>query len=96
VPLQHTTMKALERRLESIEGHVRGVKSMVDHGAECEALLVQLRAISAAVEKVAALVLREHIDQCLKAAISSGDREAALRELEAVLRQLPIACGDER
>jgi DNA-binding FrmR family transcriptional regulator len=68
---------------------------MAQRGEDCEALLVQLKAVSAAVEKVAAIVLREHVDQCLKAAIASGDREAALAELDAVLRQLPALGGSE-
>jgi len=68
---------------------------MAERGEDCEDLLIQLKAISAAVEKAAAVILREHVDQCLKAAIASGDRETALAELEAVLRQLPALGGPE-
>lgn len=90
MPLRSSTLASLRQRLESVEGHIRGVRAMAERGEDCGALLTQLRAVSAAVDRVAAIVLREHIDQCLKAAITSGDREGALTELDAVLKQIPL------
>jgi len=61
---------------------------MAEEGRNCEQLLLQLTAIRAALDKAAGLVLREHLDQCLRAAIDSGDKDAALAELETVVRFL--------
>ncbi|MDP2873608.1 MAG: metal-sensitive transcriptional regulator [Bacillota bacterium] len=88
MPLGLTTVDDLCRRLESIEGHVRGVKRMAEQGKDCESLLVQLLAVRAAVDRSASIVLYGHVDHCLREAIQSGDQKAALAELQAVLRYL--------
>lgn len=88
MPLGVGTVGELCRRLETIEGHVRGVRRMADEGKDCESLLVQLLAVKAAVDRAAQIVLREHVDHCLRDAIQTGNREAALAELQAVLRYL--------
>lgn len=82
------TVGDLCRRLETIEGHVRGVKRMAEEGKDCESLLVQLLAVRAAIDRSLSVVLHEHVDHCLREAIQSGDQKAALTELQAVLRYL--------
>jgi len=59
---------------------------MAGQGQECAQLLLQLSAVRSAIDKAANLVLREHLDQCLRRAIESGDRSAALSELESILK----------
>lgn len=86
--LSAETREDLSRRLETAEGHLRAVRRMAEDGRTCEQLLLQLSAISAAVDKAAGLVLREHLDECLRDAIASGNRDAALAELESVIRYL--------
>jgi len=86
--LSTETREDLVRRLDTAEGHLRAVCRMAEEGRNCEQLLLQLTAIRAALDKAAGLVLREHLDQCLRAAIDSGDKDAALAELETVVRFL--------
>jgi CsoR family transcriptional regulator, copper-sensing transcriptional repressor len=86
--LSTTTTEDLCRRLETAEGHLRAVRRMAGQGEECLKLLMQLNAVKAAIEKASGLVLREHLDQCLRRAIESGDRTSAVRELEAILKYL--------
>ena len=40
------------RRLRRIEGQVRGLQRMIDEGKECEAVLMQLSAVRAALDRV--------------------------------------------
>ena len=86
--LSAETREDLSRRLETTEGHLRAVRRMAEDGRDCEQLLLQLTAIRAALDKVAGLVLREHLDQCLRTAIASGNKDAALADLETVVRYL--------
>lgn len=86
--LNAVTLTDLCRRLESVEGHVRGVRRMSEEGKGCDELLVQLAAIRGAVDRAAGLVLSAHLDQCLRSAIESGNKDAALAELRPVLRYL--------
>jgi DNA-binding FrmR family transcriptional regulator len=75
------------KRLKSIEGHVRGVARMVENDAYCIDLLRQIQAIQAALNKVSARVLDDHLHSCLITAIRGEDadeRERVLKEISEV------------
>ena len=96
VPL-HGYIKAdhkdkLENRLKRIEGQVRGVQRMVDEEAYCIDILTQISSLISASEKVAAMVLRDHVDHCVKESIKNEDQaEEKIDELvDAVERFLKV------
>ncbi|HEY3247765.1 MAG TPA: metal-sensitive transcriptional regulator [bacterium] len=71
-------------RLRSIEGHIRGVKRMVDDGAYCIDIIKQIIAVQRAVDKVNALLLEDHLRHCATNAIRAADpaeRERTVSEL---------------
>ena len=79
--------EAVGRRLKSIEGHVRGVRRMVDEGAYCIDVVNQIVAIERALKKVSALVLDDHLHSCVANAMQSRDpaeRERVVEELMQV------------
>ena len=82
----------LENRLKRIEGQVRGVQRMVDEEAYCIDILTQISSLIAASEKVAAMVLRDHVEHCVKESIKSEERtEEKIDELvDAVERFLKV------
>jgi DNA-binding FrmR family transcriptional regulator len=84
----HKRRKEVSDRLARIEGHVRGVKNMVETEKSCPDILLQLAAIRAALDKVSKLILEDHIESCLKEAASSGDTERYIDELKEALSKL--------
>lgn len=82
----------LENRLKRIEGQVRGVQRMVDEEAYCIDILTQISSLISASEKVAAMVLRDHVDHCVKESIENKDQaEEKVDELvKAVERFLRV------
>lgn len=56
---------ALLKRLNRIEGQVRGVAKMVDEDKYCIDILTQVSAAKAALDKVALELLRDHARYCL-------------------------------
>lgn len=84
--LNDPASQALCRRLETAEGHLRGVRRMVGEGSDCESVLAQLAAVRSALDRAISLVVREHLQGCMCRAIEGGDRSAALRELESISR----------
>jgi len=60
----------LRARLRRIEGQVRGVQRMVEEEAYCVDILTQISSYIAASEKVASLVLRDHMDHCVREAVT--------------------------
>lgn len=56
---------ALLKRLNRIEGQVRGVSRMVENDTYCIDILTQVSAAKAALDKVALELLRDHARHCL-------------------------------
>lgn len=72
------------RRLSRIEGQVRGLQNMIETDRYCVDILVQIKAVMAAVKKVEGELLKDHVDHCLRDAVASDDlteREAKVNEL---------------
>ena len=63
------------RRLKSIEGHVRGIERMVEEDAYCIDVIRQVQAVQAALGKVSNLILDNHLNSCLIAAVRGDDPE---------------------
>lgn len=55
----------LAKRLNRIEGQVRGVAKMVDQDTYCIDVLTQVSAIRSALDKVALELIRDHARHCL-------------------------------
>lgn len=78
----------LANRLRRIEGQVRGVQRMVDEEAYCIDILTQISSLIAASEKVAAMVLRDHVEHCVKESIRNEDEaEEKIDELVAAVER---------
>lgn len=56
---------AIRRRLNRVEGQVRGIARMVEDDTYCIDILTQITAAQAALDKVALELLREHAGHCL-------------------------------
>lgn len=75
------------KRLARIEGHVRGVKRMVEADKDCPAILLQIAAVRAALDKVSQIILEDHIETCVVKAVQEGREDEAIKELrDAVAR----------
>lgn len=80
-------VKSLVNRLSRIEGQVRGVKSMVESNAYCTDILVQVSAISSALNSFTKELLANHIRTCVADDIRRGNDEC-IDELVATLQKL--------
>ena len=57
--------KSVQQRLGTIKGHIAGIEKMVDENKNCEEILVQLSAITGAVNKLSAHILGNYTNACL-------------------------------
>ncbi len=71
--------KALDNRLAAIEGHVRAVRQMLTEDKECEDILLQLSAIQGSLEKLGKIILKDHLNNCVKEGIQRGDAQVLER-----------------
>lgn len=72
-------------RLSRIEGHVRGIKAMVQEGRPCPDVLVQIAAVRGALDRTARIILDEHLTECVARAAQAGNIEVEIAELKAAL-----------
>ncbi|MBE9184581.1 metal-sensitive transcriptional regulator [Microcoleus sp. LEGE 07076] len=84
------SMRRLVNRLSRIEGHVRGIKTMVQENRPCPEVLVQVAAVRGALDRVARIILDEHLTECIARAAKQGNIDTEIEELKAALdRFLP-------
>lgn len=79
------SLRKIINRLSRIEGHIRGIKNMVTEGRPCPEVLIQIAAIRGALDRVARLILDEHLSECITRAAQEGNIEAEIEELKAAL-----------
>ena len=82
-----TEYKSLLNRLSRIEGQVRGIRNMVEQDIYCTDILMQVAAVTAALNSFNKELLAAHVRTCVTNDIRAG-REEAVDELVDVLQKL--------
>jgi len=77
----------LRRRLQRIEGQVRGTTRMVEDERYCVDVLQQIAAARAALDKVALGLVDDHVRHCVLES-DEGSREEMTQELMGALGRL--------
>ncbi len=78
---------ALSKRLNRIEGQVRGIARMVEEDRYCIDVLTQISAVQAALDALGLQMLEAHLKGCVQSAVRSGDGDEAIGEAMAVIRK---------
>lgn len=79
--------EGLTRRLNRIEGQVRGLNKMVEEDRYCVDILTQIAAVRSALDAVALRLLRDHAHGCVQDAVRSGRGDPAIDELLTVVEK---------
>lgn len=77
----------LMNRLKRIEGQVRGVEGMLDEGCYCIDILMQVSAITSALNSFNKVLLSNHIRTCVADNIKEGNDEV-IDELLTAMQKL--------
>lgn len=81
---------AYQRRLNRVEGQVRGIARMVESDVYCIDILTQIAAATKALQAVALGLLDDHLSHCvLEASLAGGEEaETKLREASDAIARL--------
>ncbi len=71
--MQFKSHESCITRLRKIEGQVRGIVRMIEEKRYCIDILTQIHAVKAALAKVESEILKDHAENCVEEAITSGD-----------------------
>jgi DNA-binding FrmR family transcriptional regulator len=97
MPITDDNKEKLKARLARAIGHLNTVHRMVDEKKYCIDVLHQLKAVQAALDKTAEVMLRQHLETCVVDAIQRQDSERVIEELMQVFRKVPdLYVDDER
>ena len=77
----------LLKRLNRVEGQVRGIAKMIEEDRYCVDVLTQVAAVRSALDAMALQMLRDHTHGCVQGAIRSGRGDAAIDELMLVVEK---------
>ena len=67
------------KRLNRIEGQVRGVARMLEQDRYCIDVMTQISAVRAALARVEEEILKDHVGHCVENAIAIGDKDEQRR-----------------
>jgi CsoR family transcriptional regulator, copper-sensing transcriptional repressor len=79
--MQEDRRQEVLKRLSYIEGHVAGIRKMVEEDKYCVDILRQTYAVRKALEKLEKIVLEGHLHTCVPEGIRGNREEAVIQEL---------------
>ncbi len=79
--------KYLTKRLNTIEGQVRGVTNMIAEDRYCGDILIQISAICNSLKSVGESILKNHLETCVVKAIKE-DKLDTIEEVIALFERL--------
>ena len=82
----HTHTKPVLNRLSRAIGHLEAIRRMVEDGRDCSEVLTQLAAVKAAINSAGRVIVKDHMEHCIVAALERNDHEA-LEDLNRAIEQ---------
>ncbi len=79
--MRAATKKNALKRLSYIEGHLQGIRRMVEEEKYCVDILKQTFAVRRAIEKLDSIILEGHLHTCVASGIRDGREDEVVGEL---------------
>ncbi len=73
--------KQAVKRLKRIEGQVKGIQRMIENEKYCIDIVNQVNAVRRALDQVALMVMKRHVESCVAEAIKVGNHTKKIDEL---------------
>src|SRR5580700_1813430 len=83
--MQPLAKTSILKRLNRIEGQVRGLSRMVEDDRYCIDIVTQLSAARAALRRAEEEILADHAAHCVEHAIASGDKAEQRRKVAELI-----------
>jgi DNA-binding FrmR family transcriptional regulator len=78
----------LDKRLQRLEGQVRGVRRMLEEDRDCQDILTQLSAIRGAAYQISLLLVENYAQCCVSHPEEYGSVEEAIAKMVSTLGKL--------
>lgn len=77
------------KRLNRVEGQVRGISKMVEEKRYCLDIVHQIKAVKAALSSIESKIVEDHLDHCVHEVMTSRNKAATeekLKEIKELLK----------
>lgn len=79
-------LKNLKSRINRLIGQMNGISKMLDENRYCGDILNQIAAIEKALKSVGYIILKTHMNTCVKESVLEGENEAIDEVFEIIKR----------
>lgn len=83
-PRSEESLKNLDARLNRIIGQLGGIKKMLADNRYCGDILTQLSAAESALQSLGYIILKEHMESCVREQILSGSKTVVDETVELI------------
>lgn len=73
------------KRLNKIEGQIRGINKMVNDERYCIDILTQTSAVVSAIKRVEDLIMEQHLRTCVAESMISGKKEDKDKKIKEIM-----------
>ena len=80
----HTDHTSKLKRLNRVEGQVRGISKMIEEGKYCVDILTQIKAAKSALGSIERQILEDHMHGCIKKSF----KEKSLKKSEQMIDEV--------
>ena len=87
VPVNTSAKPDILKRIAYIEGHLNGVRRMIEQDQYCVDVLKQMYAVRRGIEKMEAMILENHLQGCVVEGIKQGREDEVIGELMDLYEQ---------
>lgn len=87
VPRSEEEEKALKNRIARIQGQLNGISKMIEENRYCGDVLIQIAAVERSLQEVGYLILKTHMDTCVREDIKN-DKPGIIDETVELIRKL--------
>ncbi|TQS75875.1 metal-sensitive transcriptional regulator [Ornithinibacillus gellani] len=70
----------VKNRMKRIEGQLRGVIRMMDENKSCRDVITQMSAVRSALDRTAAIIVSQNLEQCIRNSKDDNDSEQLIKE----------------
>ena len=83
--MRNLTKKQQLNRINYIQGHLKGIKKMIENDRYCIDVIKQNEAVLAAIKKVNRMILENHLNTCVTAAIKGKNEKERKKKIKELL-----------
>lgn len=83
-PRDEKELVNLKKRIHRIIGQLNGVEKMLDENRYCGDILIQVSAIESALQSVGCIILKEHLETCVREKVKMDDPAVMVEVMELI------------